>query len=402
MGESINNREHRQEVMKDIIRQLHDGKTVDDVKDQFDETFGSVSALEIGQVEQTLINEGMPVSEIQRLCDVHANVFKGSIEEIHQPDDVSRVKGHPAYVMKKENIRIKEIIKEDVEPYLEDLSSKKKFKKLSAGLEELSTIDIHYSKKENLMFPYLEKYGTTGPPQVMWGVDDEIRDAIKEVRKILNDGIEDEQAFITKVKDILNRIDEMIFKEENILLPMLVEKLTQDEWLNIKDESGEIGFIIDKVSEWKPSKKAGKEVKKESKEKGVITLPSGVFKVEELTAMLNTLPIDITYVDKDGIVKYFSQGKERIFTRTKAIIGREVSNCHPPASVHVVEEIVEDLKSGKKDHEDFWIKMRDGKYAYLRYFAVRDEEGQYLGVVEVSQDIAQIQEITGEKRLVED
>ena len=118
--------------------------------------------------------------------------------------------------------------------------------------------------------------------------------------------------------------------------------------------------------------------------------------------MLNTLPFDITFVDKDDTVKYFSQGKERIFARTKAIIGRNVSKCHPPTSVSVVEGIVDDFKSGKKDHEDFWIRLKDGKFAYLRYFAVRDEEGNYLGVLEVSQDIKPIQELTGEKRLVEE
>src|SRR5690554_2194039 len=178
MGEVINNREYRKKVMKDIIQQLHDGKTIEDVKGQFDETFGSVSAVEIGEVEQALIMEGLPVEEIQRLCDVHASVFKGSIEEIHQSDDPSRIKGHPLYIMNRENRVIEKVIKEDVEPYLDDLSSEKNVKKLKASIDDLLTkIDIHYSKKENLMFPYLEKYGNTAPPQVMWGVDDEIRAA---------------------------------------------------------------------------------------------------------------------------------------------------------------------------------------------------------------------------------
>lgn len=402
MGESINNREHRKDVIKDIIKQLHDGKTVDDVKDQFDETFAKVSALEIGQVEQALINEGMPVSEVQRLCDVHAAVFKGSIEEIHDQDDLSKIKGHPTYILKKENRKLEKIINKKIQPYLDNLSSEKNIKKLKEGFKKLSEIDIHYSKKENLMFPYLEKYGTTAPPQVMWGVDDEIRDAIKEIRQILKKGIENEEEFLVKAKDTIHSVNEMIFKEESILIPMLVEKLTQDEWVVIQEESSEIGFIIDDVPQWKPSKESPKELKKESQEKGIVNLPSGYFTVEELTAMLNSLPFDITYVDKDDTVKYFSQGKERIFARTKAIIGRDVANCHPPASVNVVEGIVDDFKSGKKDNEDFWIQLRDGRYAYLRYFAVRSEEGEYLGVVEVSQDIAPIQEITGEKRLVED
>jgi len=131
---------------------------------------------------------------------------------------------------------------------------------------------------------------------------------------------------------------------------------------------------------------------------GVLTLPSGVLKTEEVIRMLDVLPFDITFVDKDDIVKYFSQGTERIFPRTKAIIGRNVSNCHPPASVHIVEKIVEDFKNGIKDHEDFWINMGE-KFILIRYYAVRSEKGEYLGVLEVTQDIKPIQEITGEKRL---
>jgi len=130
-------------------------------------------------------------------------------------------------------------------------------------------------------------------------------------------------------------------------------------------------------------------------------MPKRVLKSEEVIHMLNTLPLDITFGEKNDTVKYFSQGKERIFHRTKAVIGRNVANCHPPASVHVVQKIVEDFKSGAKDHEDFWIKMGD-KYVLIRYFAVRSDTGEYLGTLEVTQDIKPLQEITGEKRLLSD
>jgi DUF438 domain-containing protein len=195
----------------------------------------------------------------------------------------------------------------------------------------------------------------------------------------------------------------MIFKEENILFPMCKDTLTEDEWLTIAEESGEIGYCLtEPASVWKP-KRVNLEKKEADKVStqapGYVKLETGVLKVEELEAMLNTLPFDITFVDKDDVVKYFSQGKERIFARTKAIIGRTVHNCHPPASVHVVEKIVQDLKSGAKDHEDFWIKMGD-VYALIRYFAVRDSEGNYLGTVEVTQNIKPIQDIEGEKRLM--
>ena len=156
---------------------------------------------------------------------------------------------------------------------------------------------------------------------------------------------------------------------------------------------------MDKVPEWKPSLEYQPAIKEEKKEAGVIVLPTGVLKTEELIYMLNTLPFDITFVDKDDVVKYFSEAADRVFPRTRSVIGRNVSNCHPPASVHIVEQLVADFKSGKKDQEDFWIKMM-GKYILIRYYAVRNDKGEFLGVLEVTQDIKPIQEITGEKRLV--
>ena len=398
MSENINNREYRKNVIKQVIRELHEGKTVEEVKHKFEEAFAGVSASEISEAEQALINEGLPVSEVQRLCDVHSAVFKGSIEEIHRETDPMKIPGHPANVLYLENRRLERIIEEKIKPYLE--KGKESLEAIQNGLEELSVIDIHYSKKENLLFPYMEKYGITAPPKVMWGVDDEIRDDLKTLKSDLSYGVFNDE-LKKGVEELINRINEMIFKEESIMLPMLLDIMTQDEWKKVADDSSEIGNIIDFVPVWNPDKEAKKEHKEDIKEPGAIILPTGVFNTEELTHMLNTLPIDITFVGSDDKVKYFSQSSERIFARTKTIIGRNVSNCHPPASVHIVEGIVEDFKSGKKDHEDFWIKMGD-KYVYIRYFAVRNEEGKFLGVVEVTQNIKPIQEITGEKRLVED
>ncbi len=201
------------------------------------------------------------------------------------------------------------------------------------------------------------------------------------------------------INDVINRVNEMIFKEENIMIPMLLDVMTQDEWKKAADDSSEIGHMLRWVPEWKPETEEKEEIKEVMSVPGAITLPTGVFQIDELIFMLNTLPFDITFVGKDDTVKYFSQSNERIFPRTTTVIGRNVSNCHPPASVHIVEGIVEDFKSGKKDHEDFWIKMKD-KYVLIRYFAVRDNSGEYMGVLEVTQDIKGIQEITGEKRLV--
>jgi uncharacterized protein len=398
MSETINNREYRQQVIKEVIAELHEGKTVEAVKDKFEKAFQGVTAKEISEAEGALIAEGLPISEVQRLCDVHAAVFKGSIEEIHQEKDNSKIPGHPANTLMRENQEIQKIIDKQITPYLDDLATDDSLMAVREGLEKLSGLDIHYLKKENILFPFMEKYGITAPPKVMWGVDDEIRDQLKEVKNILADS-EDLVAIRQKIDDFINKIQEMIFKEENIMLPMLDEALTQEEWKKIALDSTEIGFIVEKVPIWNPTKESKKIIEEEKKEEGIIQLPTGIFKIEELTKMLDTLPFDITFVDKEDVVKYFSQSSERIFPRTKSVIGRNVSNCHPPASVHIVEQIVEDFKNGKKEHEDFWIKMGD-KFILIRYYAIRSEAGEYLGVLEVTQDIKPIQEISGEKRLV--
>jgi DUF438 domain-containing protein len=398
MSEYINNREYRQKVLKELITELHHGKSADEVKDQFAAVFGDVSAEEIAQAEQALITNGLPVLEVQRLCDVHAAVFKGSIEEIHRPSDPSEIPGHPANTFKQENRAIEKLT-DEIREQLAMLKDSSAEKKIAAALERLAEIDCHYLKKENLLFPYMEQYGITAPPKVMWGVDDEIREQFKEIRRKFK--AKDTAQLRESIEALLDKITEMIFKEENILLPMLLENLTQDEWKRIAEESGELGYcLIDRVPVWTPvDKKEVEAVQKEKAAPGVITLPTGELKTEELVRMLDTLPIDITFVDKDDTVKYFSQSAERIFPRTKAIIGRKVSNCHPPATVHIVEKLVEDFKAGRKDNEDFWIDMGE-KYILIRYFAVRNEKSEYLGVLEVTQNIRPIQAIQGEKRLV--
>ncbi|MBW7572109.1 DUF438 domain-containing protein [Caproiciproducens faecalis] len=398
MSAEINNREYRQQVLKDLIAQLHEGKSVDEVKSTFAKVFGDVSAEEIAQAEQALIANGMPVSEVQRLCDVHAAVFKGSIEEIHRPSDPSEIPGHPANTLKLEN-RALEKLMDEIQHQMALLPDREAETKLKSAFTKLLEIERHYVKKENLFFPYMEQYGITAPPKVMWGVDDEIRAQWREINTRLR--TEDAAQLKEPIEAMLHRIVEMIFKEENIMLPMLLENLTQDEWKTIADESEDLGYcLIGRVPEWTPAdQQQAQAVCREQAAPGVITFPTGVLKTEELVRMLDMLPIDITFVDKDDTVKYFSQGAERIFPRTKAVIGRKVSNCHPPASVHIVEKLVEDFKTGQKDSEDFWINMGE-KYILIRYFAVRSEKGEYLGVLEVTQNIRPLQAIEGEKRLV--
>ncbi|MEX1377301.1 MAG: DUF438 domain-containing protein [Eubacteriales bacterium] len=417
MSELINNRKHRQEKLKELIKKLHDGAAVEEVQEEFHKLTIGVTATEITEMEQALVNEGMPVSDIQRLCDVHAAVFKGSIEDIHNDEayiSPDFEEGHPVHTFKLENRAIESLMQNEVQNLLTAYSQSKSTdsqKVLLNYLKKLATIDNHYKRKENLLFPYMERYDITAPPQVMWGVDDEIREMLKGVISKLEKEATPE--ITEEVNELTNRINEMIFKEEEIMFPMILEKFTQDEWIEIEKAGSDIGYtLIASVKQWTPQDKNvidttkpdentafgnSMTVQKDSSSK--ILFDAGSLTAEEINSILNTVPIDMTFVGADNRVKYFTQGKERIFERPVTIIGREVKNCHPPKSVHIVEQIVEDLKSGKKDNEDFWIKMGD-VFVYIRYFAVRNKKGEFLGTLEISQNIKPIIELEGEKRLM--
>ncbi|HDX9578921.1 TPA: DUF438 domain-containing protein [Bacillus pseudomycoides] len=408
MSEVINNREQesmnkleRQAILKEIIKNLHNGKSVEEVKAQFEEAVGNITVAEISKLEQALMEEeGIPVEEVQRLCSVHTAIFKGSIEEIHRSDKPEDQAGHPVHTFKLENKKIDKLVNFKLQLHYERFEkddSEENMYKLIEDLNLLLDVDKHYSRKENLLFPYLEKYGIYGPTQVMWGIDDVIRNAIKDVKQTLINYNGDKKTVLDGVYFVIREVTEMIFKEENILFPMALQTLTEDEWVKIAHESDEIGYCLTgPASVWKPERKA---VQEQAMSEGFIRLETGILSLKQLELMLNHLPVDITYIDQDDVVRYFSHGKERIFARTKAIIGRTVQNCHPPKSVHVVEKLLEDFKSGNKDCEDFWIKFKD-KYVYIRYFAIRSEDGEYMGTLEFTQNINPIQEIQGEKRIL--
>ena len=402
MSEGLKNREFRQNKLKEFIERLHQGATMEEVKPEFAKIFGGVTTAEISSMEQALVAEGMPVEEIQRLCDVHASLFKGSIADIHREDRPEDAPGHPLQVFKKENEAIEKLLKESLEPHVAAFAESGQpsaLERVQEDLAQLYDIDKHYARKENLVFPFLEQAGITAPPKVMWGVDDEIRDAIKKARKITTDYRGDRNEVVAAVEDAVHQVREMIFKEENILFPLLLDNLTEDNWIAVHDGTSEFGYCLTTPEfDWKPVR-VTTEVAATEATHGRIPLDTGALLPEEVNAMLKILPLDITFVDKDGIVRYFSQTQERIFPRPSTIIGRRVENCHPPASVHIVEKIVEELSSGKRDSADFWIHM-GGKYVYIRYFAVRNTAGEYLGTIEVTQDIAPIQAIQGERRLL--
>ncbi|MGI6432548.1 MAG: DUF438 domain-containing protein [Sphaerochaetaceae bacterium] len=411
MSAEINNSVRRQELLKNLIERLHAGEDFEAVKADFAQEFDGVGADEIANVEKALIDQGeVTVAEVQKLCDVHAALFEGSVADIHADKDKTREEGHPSWLLKEENRAIENLFSQRIDKHVEAAQAGESgaLNLLAEDLELLWQIDKHYSKKENLWFPIMERYGITAPPKVMWGVDDEIRSAIKALRATLQNLLEkgspsakEVEPFFQKMQAAKEQIMEMISKEENILIPMVSEVFFLTDWRQIREGTAEIGYcLLDEQPSWADEADSLATPEKAITSDGVVHLPTGSFSAQTLTHVLNSLPIDITFVDANDEVAYFSQANERIFARTTAIIGRNVSNCHPPASVHVVENIVNDFKSGAKDDAEFYLHLGD-KYVYIRYFAVRDEQGTYLGTLEVTQNIAPIQKISGEKRLMD-
>jgi hypothetical protein len=406
MSELIDNVSARRKVLKHLILQLHDGKAPDEVQPQLLRLLGRVPYSEVVEVEQELISDGMPVSEILKLCDLHSAAMKGAI-------DTSQTKtvppGHPVHTFRKENeallgeLALTDKLLAEIQGLPDSADATEPVGQLRVRFSRLADIDKHYRRKENLLFPFLEKKGITGPPTVMWGKDDEIREMLKGAIESLESASTFTADEARGVVDLVLRhtveaINEMIFKEEEILFPMCLDKLTDTEWYAIYVQSPEIGFCIyDPVDIWKPA--GVTEVQREPVAETGVRFGTGSLTPIELEVILNTIPFDLTFVGADDTVKYFTQGRERIFERNRAIIGRQVQMCHPPSSVHIVQQILDDFKSGRQDRAPFWITL-NGKFIHIEYFAVRDQTGKYLGTLEVSQDLTEKRSLAGQQRLL--
>jgi len=264
-----------------------------------------------------------------------------------------------------------------------------------AGLERLSEIDVHYLRKENQLFPMLEEHGIVGPTKVMWSLDDDIRARIKADRSHAERG--DVATLRRSLPETLTMIEDMVYKEEKILFPTALDSLTAEEWQRISDGDHDIGYAwVDG-----PSGERAREAAAFRPESGELLLPltTGALTPEQVDLLLRALPFDVTYVDADDRVRYYSEG-ERVFPRSPAAIGREVRNCHPPKSLHKVEEILAEFKAGTKDVAEFWIEPGP-KFIHIRYFAMRDAEGAYRGCLEVVQDATNVRSLEGQRRIVD-
>lgn len=408
MSELIQNNKEKQESLKNIVRNLSEGSDIKAVQKQFKKIIVDVSPEEIAAMEQSLIDSGVPVEHVQSLCDVHVKVFE---ETLSRQKTKKVLPGHPVHTFKEENKALRKRIK------ILKRASSKAVKGTDPDLfiqafEDLKKIEIHYARKENQLFPFLETVNFTGPSRVMWGKHNEIRDMIKELDAVILK--QDFSDVKQKTKKLSRALSGMIFMEEKILYPTALRKLPEKSWIQIRRGEKEIGYAwISPGNLWDPDIiKTGEksefekfienaEKKKVSEVKtDTIPLQVGGLSLKQLNLMLNNLPLDISFVDENDEVRYYSGGKERLFPRSPGIIGRKVQNCHPPKSAHIVQEIVDSFKNHDKNSAEFYFQMND-RFVHIRYFPVYDEADVYRGVLEVSQDITDIKNLEGQKKLLD-
>ncbi len=403
MSEYMRRSEKRREILRDIILELHKGMSPREAKERFVREVGSVTSSEIAELEQSLINEGLSPDEIKRFCNVHALLFEDALRAA-PGRDVSEA--HPVHLFTLENREIEKLTGrlKELARMGGELGDKWWRGELRGLLERLRGLELHYTRKEQILFPHLERAGFFGPSKVMWAKDDEIRGLLKESIEALERGEAPGDIIGNRLNPLIEEVEGMIFKEESILFPTALEKLKVEDWVRVLRDSSEVGYAF--IKEPGDVSHMVRELERSVVEEpavergGRVALPTGSFELRELVAVLNALPVDITFIDRDDTVRYFSEGKGRIFVRTGSVIGRRVQNCHPPKSVAVVEKILRSFKSGERDSADFWINLQ-GRLVFIRYFAVRDGGGGYLGTLEVTQDVTDIKKLEGEKRLLD-
>ena len=471
-------RDQRIQVLKDILLRLHHGASPDSVEADFQTHFSDVSPIEVSLMEHELMNgdHGVGFEDVMKLCTVHAKVMAAGVQGKEVPD--SQQEGHPVWIFKQENLalqaglhRIQRLLDalESAESQGQDLDPGL-LRGLTRQYQLLDQFQRHYRRKEELFFPIMESYGHDAPPKVMWGVDDQIRDLFGLAKQALK-GLVDQagdasvaqvlatyQAFVQEFKD-------MIFKEEAILIPLLLSLFSEDDWLAIAKDSPEFGYaIIQPDKEWVPSRVKfgeqgengelagvgrGAEAQKEGPAEASADAPAGAgqgsnlasgpaadsgtgqtakpatnsvadstassapnseadlpfgggyLSLKEANLILNHLPFEITFIDKNDLFKYFNTSiaiENKLFPRVPSAIGRHVKMCHPPRSLDMVMTLIDDLKHKRRTSESMWFHRSDGRFAYVTYIGVFDDQDQYMGVLEYVHDIAPLLELGPDKR----
>ena len=423
MSEMIRNNEEKQEILKEIVTNLNEGSDIKSVRKQFKDIIKNVSPEEIAFMEQSMIDEGVPVEHVQSLCDVHVKVFEDTLEK---QKTGKALPGHPVHTYKAENIHLRVLIKR-IKKELRKIVKGKSKESFTSILNDLKKVEIHYQRKENQLFPFLEAVNFTGPSRVMWGKQDEIRVMFKEIDSALE--VDDMVLLKNNVNKLLKALSGMIFMEEKILFPTALRKLPEASWKEIRRGESEIGYAWIKPGNlWDPNivktgvpdfakvaaearkargedplsveKETSSADKNDREEAGQIPLDVGSLTGTQLNMMLKVLPLDISYIDENDRVLYYSQGKERMFPRSPGIIGRTVQNCHPPKSAHIVQKIIDGFRNKEKEEAEFYFTM-NGRFLHISYYPVYDENGVYRGVIEAGQDVTGIRALEREQKLLD-
>ncbi|SHH44451.1 DUF438 domain-containing protein [Thermosipho atlanticus] len=410
---------NKKEYLKNLIKRT---KTEDNekLKEEIKKMLSEVSPIEIALIEQELIQEeGLTVEQVRNVCNIHIDVLK---DKTRGPD-LNVPEWHPIHILVKEHDHFQNTVvsfKSLVDKIIEKNSFSEALPliiKIQEFIDTFEKLEHYFQKEENVLFPILEKHGIEKPPMVMWKEHDIFRELRKKLKLLKENRNNDFDSFKDQLWQIstgmLDLILNHIHKEHFVLFPAALQTITEEEWKIIREEFDKIGYCCyvpqpmpDEIAKDKNEvtlEQIASLINKyaEKSKTNEIEFPSGILTKKQLTFILNTLPVDITFVDKNDEVKYFNETKDRIFVRSRTIIGRKVQNCHPEKSIEIVNRILDDFKNGKRDRADFWLKLGD-KYVLIQYFAVRDEKGDYLGTLEVTMDIAPIQKITGEKRIYDD
>ncbi len=411
MSEFLQEDKAKIEQLKSIIDRLAQGASPSEVKKEFHDLIKEADAAEVAAMEQSLIDGGLPVEEVQRLCEVHADVFKAGLEKGIKAD---KMPGHPIHTFMAENKEAKRLSRVLGRAAWLGAAS------IKEAAERLKPIIRHYERKENQLFPYLERTGFTGPSKVMWGKHDEIRNAFKVLDESL--AASDSKPAKKQAKELAHKIRTMIFMEERILFPNALKRISEEEWAEIRRGEDAIGFAwVKPGAEWDPelvgrqkssmyshfeaaiaaaSPGLGPENRGKALQPELLNLAVGKLPLDYLNRILVSLPFDLSFVDADNKVLYYSDSPHRIFPRSPGIIGRDVENCHPPKSVATVKKIIESFRNKEKDKAEFWLEL-GGKFIYISYKPIFDDSGKYLGTLEMSMDASELRSLQGQRRLLD-
>jgi len=374
----------KKKMLGKVIKKLHEGEDPQKVKAEFSQLLEKATPKEIAMAEEELIREGLPRERIQKLCDIHLELFKESLESDRQ----LAPSGHPINILMEEHRQVLSTLSKMCNlgsSLLDGSINDEKLDEFLHMVHHLQDSEKHYLREENVLFPYLEKHGVKEPPAIMWTEHDHIRDLEKELFGLVAEDIDVLLDNAKRIKEISDDLAEFVrghfYKENNILFPTAMEVMDETEWHEIRTEFNEIGYccFTPEVAEYAAPKPTIEE--KTRAPEGMVKFETGNLTFGEIQAIFNSLPVDLTFVGKDDKVRFFSESGDRIFVRSKAVIGREVQNCHPKRSIDIVNKILDDFRNNERDSAEFWINLGE-RLIYIRYFAVRNASDEYLGCLD--------------------